>query len=161
MGQTFIEYTMVYLVQYILVYLAYFGTEHKSCKPQAVNQSTGSIAVCKTSSLDLFQSLASWPSQCCSAGQLLGTWGRRKGYWKGGVLQNLSITFIKDWCMYIEIRGCSHIMSANFGGFQTPPPSSSFVTFLLSPLPPFVILCQHLPDPPLLIRYYDKHFLTW
>ena len=33
-----------------------------------------------------------------------------------------------------SIRGCPHMMSANFRGFQTPPP-------------PFVILRQHLPDP--------------
>ena len=61
---------------------------------------------------------------------------------------------------FMYTRGCSHIMSANFGGFQTPHPSSSFVTFWLTPPSPFVILRQHLPDPPLLIRYYDKHFLT-
>ena len=38
------------------------------------------------------------------------------------------------WIQY-SIRGCPHITSANFGGFQTPPP-------------PLVSLRQHLADPP-------------
>ena len=35
----------------------------------------------------------------------------------------------------LPLRGCSHITSAKFGGFQTPPP-------------PLVSNGQHLPDPP-------------
>ena len=55
-----------------------------------------------------------------------------------------------------SVRGCSHIMSANFGGFQT-----TLCHLLVYHPPPFVILHQYLPDSPLLIRFYEKHFLTW
>ena len=44
--------------------------------------------------------------------------------------QSLVCTF-----SFCDIRGCPHIMSANFRGFQTPPP-------------PLVINRQQLPDPP-------------
>ena len=74
------------------------------------------------------------------------------------------------------IRGCSHIMSAKFGHFWTPPPplvsnrhhlpdppsppSSAIVIFWLTPPPPFVILRQHLLDPPSIhIRYLTNTFL--
>ena len=46
------------------------------------------------------------------------------------------------------VRGCSHITSAKFGGFQTPPPPLvSNGQHLPDPPPPLVILRQHLPDP--------------
>ena len=44
-----------------------------------------------------------------------------------------------------NIRGCSHIMSAKFGGFQTPPP-------------PLVSNGQHLPDPPFPPRHQLSAF---
>ena len=64
---------------------------------------------------------------------------------------------------FTNLSGALHILRQPILGVSRHPssPSSSFVTFWLTAPPPFVILCQHLPDPPLLIRYYDKHFLTW
>ena len=56
-----------------------------------------------------------------------------------------------------SLRGCPHIMSANFGGFQTsfPPSTSAFVIIWPTPLsnfsltlPPLVIFCLPLHPPP-------------
>ena len=45
------------------------------------------------------------------------------------------VTFFECDIHWLVLRGCPHITSANFGGFQTPPP-------------PLVSRRQHLADPP-------------
>ena len=49
--------------------------------------------------------------------------------------------------MVTELRGCPHIMSANFGGFQTPPP-------------PLVSNRQHLLDPPNAFKERNTFYMT-
>ena len=44
-----------------------------------------------------------------------------------------------------QLRGCPHMMSDNFRGFQTPPP-------------PLVSICQHLLDPPYPPRQPSSYF---
>ena len=56
------------------------------------------------------------------------------------------LVFCLAYLVYFVFRGCPHITSANFGGFQTPPP-------------PLVSLRQHLADPPSTIVFKEKHFL--
>ena len=71
----------------------------------------------------------------------------------------------------LAVRGCPHIMSANFGGFQTPPPplvsngqqlpyppppSSAMVSICLTPPPPLVSLRQHLADPPSITAFKEN-----
>ena len=73
--------------------------------------------------------------------------------------QSLVCTF-----SFCDIRGCPHIMSANFGGFHTLPPPlvnnrqqlpdppcplrQQSSAFAWPPLPPLVSLRHHLADPP-------------
>ena len=61
----------------------------------------------------------------------------------------------------VRAQGAVHISCQLILGVSRPPPLSSFVIFCHTPPTPFAILRQHLPDPPLLIRSYDKHFLIW
>ena len=75
-------------------------------------------------------------------------------------LQKISLEWNLCRHMPIEqvVRGCPHITSANFEGFQTPPPP------LISngqqlPYPPSPHR-QHLADPPLPMYSRKKHFLV-
>ena len=64
-------------------------------------------------------------------------------------------------CTSKELRGCPHIISANFGGFQTPPPPLvSNRQQLPDPLPPSSAFVIIWPTPPL-PAFKEKHLLIW